>query len=346
MKKYLAFLICLVVLNACDDGEMTFDTFDFSEVQASNCSNNNLIYKVNGNEALVLQINSTATNDIFPFRNVIGTKTIPLNNSNKVFYRTFSGDINGSSYFCSTIPPASPTVTSEYATSDTGNGIIEITTTLIPSTTTLANAKYLHSIILRNVTFTNSQGGVLIFDELNFGTYSTVSSVEFAFSNLTAQHCSVGTGNLFKVIDTNLGNIAGTENLNKFLEINIPVSMFPTQSTEVRKVFLSETDGVNAIYRVYNGDVENEDYCGQVETLSKQEEWKANEGVNAPQDADDQGYFEISASTDPDTGSLVFNITLKKFSFTRAFPIDPTGAPAGTFTSVDVNFGTISLPTE
>lgn len=343
MKKYLAFLICLFVLNACDDGEMTFDTFDFSEVTSKFCDTNKLLYKINGNEALILQINNAA--DAFPFRNVLGVKTISLaNNSNKVYYRTFDGTVTDG-YFCSNIPPVSPVVTSEYVSTETSNGVIEITTTLVSGSTTLANAKYLHSIVLKNVTFVNAQGGTITYDVLNFGTYPTNSNVTFAFTQLPAQHCTAGTGNFFKVIDTNIANLAGTENLNKFLEITIPISKFPTQATQEEKVFLNDSEGVTAIYRIYNGDVAASDYCAQLATLEKQEEWKALEGFDADQNEDDAGYFLISASTNPDTQLLVYTITLKKFSFNRAFPIDPSGAPAGTFTNTsDVNFGTISLP--
>lgn len=343
MKKYFGFLICLFVLNACDDGEMTFDTFDFSEVNATLCDNNKLLYKINGNEALVLQINNAT--DAFPFRNVLGVKTILLNNaSNKVYYRTFDGTVTGD-YFCSNIPPVSPIVTSEYVTSETGNGSIEITTTLIPSTTTLATAKYLHSIILKNVTFANAAGGTITYDELNFGTYQTSSSVQFAFTSLPVQTCSGSTGKFFKVIDTNLANLAGTENLNKFLEINFPISSLPANTSQPSKIFLNQAEGITAVYRVYNGDVLSGDYCAQLASLNKYEEWKTQDGVDASQDLDDTGYFEISKSFDPDTQLPLYSVTLRKFSFERAFPVDPNGLPAGTFTnSTDINFGTISLP--
>ena len=230
-------------------------------------------------------------------------------------------------------------------TAITGNGSIEITTTLIPSTTTLATAKYLHSIILKNVTFVNAAGGTITYDELNFGAYQTSSNVQFTFTSLPVQTCSGSTGKFFKVIDTNLANLAGTENLNKFLEINFPISLLPTNTSQPSKIFLNQVEGITAVYRVYNGDVLSGDYCAQLANLNKYEEWKTQDGVDASQDLDDTGYFEISKSFDPDTQLPLYSVTLRKFSFERAFPVDPNGLPAGTFTnSTDINFGTISLP--
>lgn len=343
MKKYIGFLICLFALSACDDGEMAFETFDFSEATSNFCDTNKLLYKINNNEALVIQINNAT--DAFPFKNIIGEKTINISASNKVFYRTFDNTVTAN-YFCSAIPPVSPVVTSEYMTPDVSNGTIVITTTLVPGATTLAQAKYLHSIVFKNITFTNSNGGTIVYDELNFGTYQTNSNVEFAYTNLPVQTCAPASGKLFKVIDSNLANTSTIENVNKFLEINIPISSFPTAVTNVPvKLFLNETSGISAIYRIYSGDVTSADYCGQVSTLIKQEEWKAKEGVDASSDIDDTGFFEISASLNPGTTNLVYTIFLRKFTFDRAFPVDTSGSPIATFTNTaDVNFGTISLP--
>jgi len=345
MKKFFGALICLFVLNGCDDGELTFDTFDFSEVQASNCQNNNLIYKVNGNEALVIQINSTSANDVFPFRNVLGTKIIPVNSQNKIFYRTFSSDVSGSSYFCSTIPPVSPTVTSEYSTQDVSNGTIEITTTLTPGATTLANAGYNHTIIFRNITFANPGGGTIVYDELVFGSYRTPSQVEFGFTSLPVRICTGVDGKYFKLIDSNVANSNVSENLNKVLEINIPTSLLPTANTEVRRVFINQTPEVTAVYRIYSGDISTADYCAEAPSLVKYEEWNANTGIDADQDVDDAGYFLISASNDPDNpGELLYSVTLKRFSFTRSFPSDGSGNAATFTNTADINFGQISLP--
>lgn len=341
MKKFLGVLICLFVLNACDDGDLTFDTFDFSEVQAAKCDNNNLVFKVNGNEALVIQINSTSTNDIFPFRNVVGTRTIAINDANKIFYRTFSGDVT-SSYFCSTIPPVSPTVTTEYVSLPNGNGTIEIKTTLNPGATSIGTASYNHLITLRNVTFTRSDGGTIVYDELIFGTYSTPSQVEFAFTSLPVRTCAGVASKFFKVIDSNIANTANQENLNKIFEINIPITEFPTNSGDVARVFLNEANGVSAVYRIYNGDVSTLDYCSQVDGLSKYEEWKATDGINAVEDIDDKGYFEISSTTV--NGQLVYTVNLRASTFNRIFPAGESGETTGTFTNTGIiSFGTIIL---
>jgi hypothetical protein len=339
MKKYIGFLICLFVLSACDDGDMTFDSFDFSEVASAYCGENKLLYKINSNEALIIQINSTTLNDAFPYKSVIGTRTILIDANNKVFYRTFNDDVTGA-YFCSTLPPVSPTVSSEYTT--TIGGRIEITTTLSPGATTLSNATYIHSIVFKDITFTNPQGGTITYDVLTFGTYTTPSNVSFSpsFSTLPVQTCEAGR--FFKVRDVNVANDADEENLNRVLEITIPQDRFPTVANDTRRVFIGEP-GVSAVFRVYDGDITNEDYCEQVETLIKYEEWQAEAGVDNIEATDDIGYFDIVSNTDTD-GNLVFSINLRKLTYNRTFPVDTTpGAIIGKFTTTDDNFGTISL---
>ena len=54
MKKFLGILVCLLMLNGCDDGDLTIETINFEDVQASSCGET--IYKLNGNEALYMKI--------------------------------------------------------------------------------------------------------------------------------------------------------------------------------------------------------------------------------------------------------------------------------------------------
>ena len=337
MKKYLGLLLCLLVINACDDGDMKIDTFDFSAAQSKFCITNKLLYKVSGNEALILQINNDA--DAFPYRNVLGVRNIALNQYNKIIYRTFDSEVP-ESYFCSTIPPVSPTVTTEYASVAESGGIIEITTTLVPGTTTAPEAKYLHSIVLKNVTLTNAQGQTIIYEALNFGTYLTNSNVDLAFSNQTRQNCT-GTDVYFKIIDSNVANNATQENLNKIIEITIPSALLPTLADDPKDIFINQTLGVKAKYRIYNGDVTPAEYCAQAPTLVNRmyEEWIAEDGVDEPDSSTtpDRGYFTVIRN-EGSNNTVTYSITLKTIKFNRTFPIDPQGGIIGSFTTGAQNF--------
>lgn len=333
MKKLIGFFICIFVLNACDDGDMTFDTFDFSEVNSSDCENNNLVFKINGNEALILQIT-----EAFPFRNVLGEREYAVNASNKVFYRTFSADVT-TAYFCSTIPPISPTVTEEWSTPSVSSGKIKITTTLVPGSTTMAGAEYNHTIILEDITFTNAQGQTLIYNSLPFGVYKTDSNVKFLFGTTPVQQCS--TGKLFRVFDTNVGNESTRENLNEIIEINIPFEFLPT-TDETKPIFLNESLGIRAVYKIYNGDVNADAYCSSNPALNLYESWKAEDGVDLVLDEDDKGYFLVTRSTLNSVST--YQITLNILKFNRVSPVADEGTAIGSFPVSTANFGNYILP--
>ena len=130
MKKYFGILSCLFLLSACDDGDLTFDSFDFSEATAKRCSSNpeilNSVFKLNENEALLIKFPT----NVFPFRNLEGTSELSITAANKIIYRVFNGTV-GDDYFCSVIPPITPTVIDEWSTADQSSGKIEIKTTTI-----------------------------------------------------------------------------------------------------------------------------------------------------------------------------------------------------------------------
>lgn len=341
MKKILSLFVCLFVLNACDDGDMAFDSFDFSEVTSSSCTNNNLIFKVNANEALLLQINDAT--DRFPFRNEIGAtpRVYNINTNNKVIYRTYNGNVTNT-YFCATIPPVSPTVSTEWITSDSSGGTIEITTSMVPSTTSASTAKYQHSIIFKNITLVNSDGATMTYETLNFGVYQTNSNVKFAFGNTVPQRCA-GTDTFFKVFDTNIGNELTRENINEVLELKIPTTLFPTVINGSEKIFLNQSQGVTATYRIYDGDVLAQNYCAATGLPTLFEEWTAEDGLNETLDEDDTGFITITSGPTLVNGQLTYTITYKDFTFIRVAPQPTDPLLTSKFTSELHNFGSITF---
>jgi len=124
MKKLSVFLIVLIALS-CDDGNFNIPEFDFSNASIENCGNL-VLFKINGTESLVIEINEDNTDNSF-FVEIKDNKSYSLSESgsNTVTYRTF--DIEPSSnYFCQNIPPITPTVINEWL----GSGILFVTTVL------------------------------------------------------------------------------------------------------------------------------------------------------------------------------------------------------------------------
>ncbi|MCX6184763.1 MAG: hypothetical protein NTX74_06940, partial [Flavobacterium sp.] len=165
MKKLLLSLCSIALLNSCDDGDLTLETINFDSAIAQECSLNNVVYKINGNQLLLIEIPATS----LPFENKIGDKTFAINASNKVIYRGYNNTVSSAS-ICSTIPPASPSVTEEW---NAIAGTISIQTTAIYSaanslTGAIKISKYRHAITFNNITFAKPNGNQ-VYETFVFG---------------------------------------------------------------------------------------------------------------------------------------------------------------------------------
>jgi hypothetical protein len=124
MKKLCAFVLLAAVLVACDDGDVIVTSFNFEETNLSACQGGSSVvfYKINNEsqESLSLQLDTEP--DIF-------TETANLQfqlneTANFMNYRTFDVAPDAS-YFCTNIPPISPTVLQDYiATDGTANLLV------------------------------------------------------------------------------------------------------------------------------------------------------------------------------------------------------------------------------
>ncbi|GAA4769738.1 MULTISPECIES: hypothetical protein [Flavobacterium] len=124
--------------------------FDYTLALTKNCPGNNLIFKYNGNNVLLFDVNKST---LFP--NIVTTPGSPREvlintTTNKVVYRVYNGGLN-ENFFCSAITPSSPTLTEEWI-ADSGvnsvSGIIRVVT----ETTSVPN-QYKHTISLYKTTF-------------------------------------------------------------------------------------------------------------------------------------------------------------------------------------------------
>jgi hypothetical protein len=183
MKRFLGILICTIVLSSCDDGDLVVDKIDFSAVQTQSCSTNNLLYKLNDNESLILNVPATtfANNPTDP-----GVPTIlDVNATNQVVYSFYDGKVI-SGNICDLIPPATPNVNSQWKAS---SGKIEIVTTDIKKLDETNNSTritgYNNNIVFKNITFDKGDGTSQFYESFPFGDYTkTAESLPFAFNGL------------------------------------------------------------------------------------------------------------------------------------------------------------------
>lgn len=168
MKKILLFLV-LITSISCDDGDLQIETLDFDSVDINFCDDpvattSNLLFKINGDEALILNLQSGVLNN-----GEIGTDTIVTNSTvstqSQITYRIFSDNLS-SSYFCNNIPPASPTVIEEIEAED---GLVIVNTIMNADTTA-----YIHTIELRDISLVSGIGERITDQTINeFGEIST-----------------------------------------------------------------------------------------------------------------------------------------------------------------------------
>ncbi|CAC9976607.1 hypothetical protein [Flavobacterium panici] len=180
MKKYVSLLILALLLNGCDDGDLTVDTINFEDIQTSaKCPNSStdetaptLIYKLKTQEALILQLPANSIkNDATPDGDPL---IYDINNSTyRVLYRAYDGKVAVDN-ICGTIPPRTPNVTEEWQATA---GIIEITSSQVTGDKSQTDGStritgYNHQIVFRNITFLKP-AGPQTEEEFVFGNYTT-----------------------------------------------------------------------------------------------------------------------------------------------------------------------------
>ena len=212
MKKYASLLLFALLLNGCDDGDLTVETIDFDTVQSTSCDplTNTLIYKLKPQESLLLNL---PANEILNEPTIGDTLTYIIdNNKYRVVYRAYDGTVSNEN-ICGAIPPKTPNVTEEWFAS---GGTIQIVTKQVDKTPAPADGHteivgYNHSIVFKNITF-EKPSGPQVEEEYIFGDYLTnVTPVVVSFLEPdNAKYCS----DLKKVYNNNTSNALVIENFD------------------------------------------------------------------------------------------------------------------------------------
>ena len=272
MKRILCLLALLLFITACDDGNLTVDVIDFSEVPAQKCSAKDVIYKVKDAEMLFIEIPATTfTNDQTPDGEPI---EVAINSTNKVTYRKYDGPVT-SFNICPTVPDATPNLKEEwYATA----GTIQITSTAIKSTNTTENSTritgYTYNIIFKNITF-QKPTGPQVYETFVFGNYATtVSPLAFGFNQLVDKSTCTGDNRIFDFSGSEVFTL-DVADYNTLFESTVTPTGTP------RTALISATNKLS--YRLYSNAITNTYFCAATipATPTLTQQWDAVDGIEA-----------------------------------------------------------------
>ena len=281
MKRILRILSLLLFITACDDGNLTVDVIDFSEVAVQKCSDKDVIYKVKDAELLFIEIPaSTFINDATVEGEPI---EVTINSTNKVTYRKYDGTVS-SANICPTVPNATPNLIEEWNAS---SGTIQITSAAIKSTNTVDNSTritgYTYNIVFKNITF-QKPTGPQVYETFLFGNYATtVSPLAFGFNEEVDKSTCVSDNRIF--------DFSGSEVFT--LDVADYATLFANEvTTTPRTALISSTNKLS--YRLYSGTITNDYFCTTTipTTPTLLQQWNAIDGIEAT-----SGIIEVSTTT-------------------------------------------------
>jgi len=282
MKRILSILTLLLLITSCDDGDLTVDVIDFSEVTAQKCSLKDVIYKIKDSEMLILEIPSTTT---FTENETLEGAPISLqiNATNKVTYRKYDGTVTANN-ICPTVPEGNPNVTEQWQAS---SGTIEITAIAVKSTDATTNATkitgYRYYIVFKDITF-EKPSGPQTYETFIFGNYSTtVSALAFGFDELVDKSTCSSDNRIF--------NFSASEAF--ILDVADFSTLFANEvTTTPRKALISSSNKLS--YRLYSNAITNAYFCNATPPVSPSllQQWDAVNGIEAT-----SGIIEVSTTT-------------------------------------------------
>lgn len=158
----------MVLVLGCDDGDITLQSFDFSNQSIQKCSDNYLMYKIKDNELLLIQLTETLYDEAFVNEETGDTpRVINITSSTPIIYRMYSGTV-ASTTVCSELAPATPTVTNEW---EATAGTIQVESNALTDSDDNITG-YTHNITLLNVTFSGTDDS-FSFESYIFGDWET-----------------------------------------------------------------------------------------------------------------------------------------------------------------------------
>lgn len=277
MKKLLSLVTLALLFSSCDDGDLIQEDLSFDDAVPAKCANNNIIYKIKDNEALIID----ATGITFPTEE--GSQEIIISSNNRVLYRFYNGTVT-SATLCETIPPASPVVANQWTAKD--GGIIVINTTAIKTLNATDNSNrvtgFNHNISFKNITF-DKGNGTQVYETFAFGDYkTTATTLPFTFTKVLKQ-CPTSK----QVYDRN-----SAEALILDIDPSL-ISNTPTPLNTPRTALIGTTTN-KLTYRLFGGLLTDDYFCNATypATPVVNEEWLGVAGV-----ANTSGIIEVTTNS-------------------------------------------------
>lgn len=261
MKKIICLLLVATSLTACDNGDLVFENLNFDGKQIQKCPDNELYFKTNDTELLLIDFSSTINgvkgsvlDTLAPLNEA---RSIETSNINKIYYRTYDSPVSAAA-ICSLLAPANPKVTSEY-TSLSGGKIHYTRTMKAAVTETTVNVNYTYTINFENITLTNGTSEIK-YATLPYGSYVyDTSKISFNFTN-----------NFI-----NCENTLVNKNGKEVIQIQLPEDyIFPT-TEKTETITLNSTNPLN--YFVFRKTFTVDETC-ELPNLSIKENWQVTNG--------------------------------------------------------------------
>ncbi|MFA7445528.1 MAG: hypothetical protein WCY89_06235 [Flavobacteriaceae bacterium] len=269
MKRFSGLFIIMLLLWACDDGDLAVTNFHFTNQTINQCATNDFLYNVNSNEVLILDIppiNFPNYENLDENGNVIPL-VYTLAPSDKLMYRRYDGTVN-SSVLCADFPASTPQVVEEWTA--VAGATIEISTAAIVDSENggiTGISKYIHHIVIKDVIFKKGNSE-LIYEELIFGNYTVDNPVKFNFTDIV-QSCSTNDL-LFKL------------NLKEALVMEVDTDLFINEETPENQPRTALINGTNRIiYKIFDANVNGTYFCSTIPQTSPNvvQEWYAQNGT-------------------------------------------------------------------
>jgi len=268
MKKIFGLLAALVLVMGCDDGEMTFKSFDFSTptTAATFCSaDSNIIYVIKGTEVLILNLNRSQLLNV-PSKKVDGAyvpTNITIGSTYTLLYRNYNAAVSRDA-ICSEGGVVAPIVLEQWS----GVGTLQIITTEKRDDKTKVLTGYSHQITIKNITFSKGGEEITIVDNL-FGSVTTPLGFTFDFTDADDEitpikTCDANSTSLYKT------NTAGTELLNIKFESGVFAN---TEGTKT--ITIDNSTSTEILFRTYSSSVNKASICDPSPTINPVAKWKA-----------------------------------------------------------------------
>ena len=268
MKKIFLALLALALFSGCDDGDMTFKTFNFSAGGApASCPNDRgTIFQINGTEVLLLKLDTNLLLNV-PSRMENGIAvptqvTVSPGSTNKMYYRTYTGTPNAAT-FCSS--SGTPNLVEEWQ----GSGTLLITTIEVREDGILTG--YERGITIQTATFSNGEQEVTIVNNY-VGSFTENLNYSFNFPAATVSICSDN-------------KLAYKTNGQQSLELKFESSAYlnggvAQPDINLNDDLLPQEDGNYLYFRKFNTAVTGNNLCsGTVSGTVQTQWWKAISGT-------------------------------------------------------------------